>query len=140
MNVKDGLPDSPFNVDLLNNLNLVEQVHVDIRQRLILTTEDRLARILERNLKYAEKRYEWMAPMGILLTILTTLVSSSFRDFGLNSATWQACYVLAGLVCVVWLVRALMMARKTKSVDDILNEITSKSSIIGGDSTTSQNE
>ena len=101
-------------------------VHVNVGQETIVITEDKVRLCL---LKYAERldeRKAWITPASVAVTIFLTLVTTSFRDFGLDASTWRACFIIALVLTVAWLVRAFLSLPSTPCIEDILNEMKEK--------------
>ena len=109
----------------IQQLVTVEQVHVNLSQAVIVTTEDKLELCLNKHLKRAERKYAWVTPAGICLAILTTLVTTSFKDFVLSANTWNALFILVGIASLVWLIVALNSARESVDTRDIIRELKS---------------
>jgi len=55
----------------------------------------------------------------MLITVLTT----DFKDGFLSRYTWQAIFIIVGILSLVWLVRVLLKIPKLKKVDDIVSEL-----------------
>jgi hypothetical protein len=70
-----------------------------------------------------EKKRGWIAPSGILITIVVALVTSTFRDkFGLDGATWRAIFILSGIISIGWLIRSIKEAWKSEKLADIVGQ------------------
>jgi len=108
MNTKKISPQpSIINTGSIENLIKVYKLHLNLSQEVIITTEDKIKLCLSEHLKRMEKRKDWIAPLGILLAIIVTLVTSSFEDVGLNYATWKAVFIITGLISFGWLIRSV---------------------------------
>jgi hypothetical protein len=109
----------------LGTLVDVSEVHLNVKQALIITTEDRVRIHLSSHLSKVEKRKAWIAPLGILLTIITTLITSKFKDANIifSASTWEAIFVIAGIFSLVWLLYAIRQACKSESIDDLINRL-----------------
>ena len=62
----------------------------------------------------------------LLVAIVTTLVASTFQDFGMDAAVWEALYVLCGLASVTWLWITGWQAWKLRSqggIDEIVKTL-----------------
>lgn len=57
----------------------VSEVHGDLSQEVVRITVDRLTLILHRHVSSVERRKEWIAPAGILTTLILTFVSTTFQ-------------------------------------------------------------
>ena len=99
------------------------EIFADLTQDVIVTTEDKLKLSLSKYQKGVERKMEWITPLSIFLTILTVLLTSSFRNFGLSSNTWEAIFILVGLGSFVWLIYSLRFAFKPLKIEDIIVEL-----------------
>lgn len=98
----------------------VEQVHVNVSQTLIITTEDRMNLWLSGVIKRTKRKSEWKAPLGLVIAITLTLTTTSFNDFILPSTTWYAIFLLVNIVSIIWVAISLRHFRRPL---DIANEI-----------------
>lgn len=98
-------------------------VHSNLDQEIIQITEDRLRLILKDHLDLVEERKSWLAPLGILIAILTAFVTADFRDAYFNAATWRAVFLIAGAMSFLWLVKSAYRAITSPSIDDIVCKI-----------------
>lgn len=101
-------------------------VHSNLDQEVIQITEDRLRLVLKDHLEDAEERKAWIAPLGILMAIVTSFVTATFRDFHFKAATWEAAFLIGGLLSLGWLVVAAKKAAKAPTIDDIVDKIKRK--------------
>ena len=73
----------------------------------IVTTEDRLFKILTMYQEILEGRKFWIAPLGIGATIIGTLVTTDkYRAFmGIPSEFWFAIFVVSLVACAFWFLK-----------------------------------
>jgi len=112
------------------SLQLVESIAVNVRQELIVVTRDKVELWMHQHLKAMEGRSAWLAPFGITLTIMLTLLTADFKDKGFKKETWQAFFLIGAVLSSVWLIRSLFSIRPRHSVDDVITEL--KASQAGG--------
>jgi hypothetical protein len=108
---------------LTNQLAQNTRVHFNLDQNAIITTEDKVRLVLLTHLSILEQKKSWIAPAGVFITILTSFVTTNFKDFLLPASTWEAIFLLSGVASFVWLVVALKQAYSAPSVDDIVSEL-----------------
>jgi len=108
---------------LTNQLAQNTRVHFNLDQNAIITTEDKVRLVLLTHLTVLEKKNSWIAPAGTFITILTSFVTTNFKDFWLPASTWEAIFLLSGVASFVWLIVALKQAYSAPSVDDIVSEL-----------------
>lgn len=99
------------------------EIFPNLNQQVIMTTEDRLRICLIENLKKAEKKYDWVAPLGILIAIIIAFITSSFQDVVLSSQTWEAIFIIGGIASFIWLLIALKHAFVKIDLDHIISDI-----------------
>jgi len=95
-------------------------------QVIIHITEDKLRLCLIENCSKMEKRRSWVAPFGIFVTILFTLVTSDFKDFGLSADTWRAIFVLTALISFIWFAYSCYQGRKSVKIEEIIHDLKEK--------------
>lgn len=113
----------PMTVALMSQFAQNTTLHLNLGQNAILTTEDKVRLILMTHLSKLEKKKTWMAPFGIFITILTTFVTTNFKSFMLIPATtWEAIFVIAGVLSFSWMVYTGIQSYRSPSLDDIVSE------------------
>ena len=103
-----------INIGKVESLVNVSDVHLNVSQEVIVTTEDKIRLCLSKHLNRMEKKKNWIAPLGILLTVIVTLSTSDFSDKLFKAATWQAVFVISGVVSFIWLIIAAKDAFKSE--------------------------
>lgn len=101
----------------------VRKIYRSIDLDVIVITEDKLRICLSGSFKKVEKKKDWIAPFGILITILVALATSTFQNFIFEGATWQAVFILSAVISGIWLVLSLNKARKSLRVEDIIRDL-----------------
>jgi hypothetical protein len=96
-------------------------VYLNLSQDYIVITEDKVKLCLIEHLSRMESRKSWIAPLGIVLTLLITFATTTFRDYaGLKAAAWQAIFIVATVLSVAWLLLTVKNALKSPSVEDVV--------------------
>jgi hypothetical protein len=70
-----------------------------------------------------ERKGGWIAPLGVLVTIVTTFCTVQFQKFFFSADFWQAVFIIAGLFSLAWLGKAIYQASGSASLDDVVNDI-----------------
>jgi len=96
---------------------------LNLAQGVIVITEDKVRLCLIKHLSRMEARRGWITPVGMLLIIIAAFATTTFRDFVLNSDTWQAIFIVTGLLVAAWLIRAIIVALRSPSVEDVVAEM-----------------
>lgn len=99
------------------------KLHLNLAQDAIVITEDKVRLCLMRHLQLAEAKRGWIAPAGVLLTIAATFATTTFHDYLVQAATWQAIFIVAGILDIVWLIRAITQAVRAPEIEDIVGEM-----------------
>ncbi|MBI2089225.1 MAG: hypothetical protein HYT78_10845 [Deltaproteobacteria bacterium] len=83
----------------MERLSEEQKQKINVKQALIVTTEDRVRIHLSGHLANVEKRKGWIAPLGILTTIVIALVTAEFKENSIlfSRATWEAIFVITGV-------------------------------------------
>ena len=105
----------------------VEGTHENISQVIIITTEDKLKNILNEYTYTQQDSKCWIAPLGIFLTLLGTLITSTPKDLLLPKEYWASLYGGAAVAAGIWLLvsgyKAWRAWKKSMSVEDIIERI-----------------
>ncbi len=105
----------------------IEELHLNIQQKLIIITEDKLKIKLQAHLNNVEKKKDWIAPLSVMITIALALVSTEFKDFLLTKETWKAFFILILILSIFWLLFTIKQAVKSSSIESFIEEIKSDS-------------
>jgi len=100
-----------------------DRVFMNTDSSYIGITEDKLRLCLMDYTKKAKKKYDWIAPLGILITIATTMTTTTFNHKVLSPHTWQALFIFVALASFVWLIIALRHIFLRISDDEIIRDI-----------------
>jgi len=98
-------------------------VHSNLDQEIIQITEDRLRLVIKDHLEKIEEKKAWHAPLGVLLAIVAAFVTADFRDAYFKAATWQAVFLITGVLSILWLIKTISRAANSPSIDDIVSKI-----------------
>jgi len=102
----------------------VAQVHSNTSLEIIEITSDKLRIIITDHIKRSEKINEWQTALGILLATVAALVTTEFKStFGVDGGVWKAIFIITTMVCVVWLVKALIRVFRAETVDHLISRI-----------------
>lgn len=101
----------------------VTNVHSNLNQEVIKITSDKLKLILKDYLTLMERKKEWLAPLGIFVTIMVVLTTTNFQKAYFSADTWQAIFVISAILSGGWLIKSGWQAIKSPSVDDVVEKI-----------------
>ena len=114
---------------LTSQLVNVEKVHINVSEEVIIVTEDKLRLCLIKYLQNLGKKRAWISPLGIFLTIIVALGTTTFRDIvigenmSISANTWQAIFIIASILSFGWLCFSIAQALKTKKIEDVVKEL-----------------
>jgi hypothetical protein len=99
-------------------------VHENTGVEIISIVEDRARLILMQHSDCIGGPRSWVGPLGVLLSALGTLLTSTFRNaLGLNSDQWFLVYLLISGASFLWLCRAVALAVRAATIDTIISEM-----------------
>lgn len=105
----------------------IKSIHSNVAQVVIHTTEDKLKNILNEYNYTQHDSKSWIAPLGIFLTLVSTLTTSTPNDFLLPKEFWHQVYGGAAVAAFIWFVasghKAWRAWRNPISVADIVERI-----------------
>jgi hypothetical protein len=88
-------------------------IHKNVGQEFVITTVDKVKLCLREHKEILTSRMEWLAPLGVFLALLTTLVAADFKDaFSLSKQDWRAIFIVGTIVSFLWLLRCIYRAVK----------------------------
>ena len=108
---------------LLEEFNNNSDIHFNINQQYIITTEDKMTITLTKLISKLEKKGRWKVPLGILVTIAVAVITTNFKSFIFPAIVWQTIFVVAVLSGLVWLICAAVKSRKQIGIEDVIAEI-----------------
>ena len=110
---------------LTSNLMQFSQVHINLTQDVIITTEDRLRGLLRDYEDCLSVKDRWWTPASVLITLVFVLSTSNFHDaLGIPQATWQAICIICTVLCVIWLIKTGFQAFSArKSIENVITDI-----------------
>ena len=75
----------------------IEQFHENLAQETVHITVDRLRLRLTEYSGALRAKHSWIAPIGIFVPVLITLLTANFEQAGLSPAAWKTIFVLAAI-------------------------------------------
>lgn len=102
---------------------LVRRIQYNVSQDLIVIAEDKIHRCLVRNMDAVGAKFAWHTPAGLLSAIVLAFTTADFRDFIVPKATWQAFFMLAGVLTSVWLIKAIRQSWNAPSRERLVRVI-----------------
>lgn len=118
-------PTDPVGINLGVN-KLIERVDTNVTQQIIVTTADKARLCLIDALQRIERRNAWIAPAGVLATLIVVFPTTTFQDFlGLSREYWKALFSIITVATVIWLFVCLVRIRKSLTIEQIVDRLRS---------------
>ena len=96
------------------------KIYKNVSQNIIHVTEDKTRLYLLEYRNALKAQNDWMAPAGILITLIATLIVSDFKPFlSLEPGVWKALFIFISLASLYLLVCAIFKARTVRDKSDI---------------------
>lgn len=105
----------------------VDQIHNNTSQEVIHITADKLKLALMGYLDCLAKKNAWHVPLSLFASAVVVFFTSTFKDFlGVKADQLQVGFFIFAVGCLIWLVRAVYGARKSMSVEELIEVIKNK--------------
>lgn len=98
-------------------------IHLNIDQQYIITTEDKIKIALSKLVDRLEKKGRWKTPLAILITIITALLSATFNAFLFSAIIWRTIFVLGAMLSFCWIIYTLWKSRRQIGIEDVIAEL-----------------
>ena len=99
----------------------------NISQEVITTTSDKIELCLIKHQNELVAKNGWIAPVGLLIALVTALVTADFRQFlGLSPDTWKALFIFGAVLSAVWTAWSLIRLyqfRNKGGINNIIEEL-----------------
>lgn len=108
--------------NLLKMEEVTDEISVtkNIRSTIICVTEDKLELLLKEFCSDVEKKREFVTPLSLILTIIATLTTATFKDTRLMSASVaQALFIIVLVICFGWFIKSFISSVKSSKKTDI---------------------
>ncbi|MEE9648680.1 hypothetical protein [Enterobacter soli] len=100
-----------------------DDISTNLQTGVIVVTEDKLIRILEKDRERTKQNLAWSTPASFLITLIIAILTTEFRmKWGMPAETWQALfYIGTGVAALITLIFVIKMKKKT--IEELLKEI-----------------
>ncbi|HEI9902728.1 TPA: hypothetical protein SLN78_001049 [Serratia marcescens] len=82
---------------------IVRQTKVEV----IVISDDKLHIILTNCLGNITRLNQWATPLGILVTLAVTMLTTNFKAFILSASVWEAMFWIITMLNIVWLIKSI---------------------------------
>lgn len=92
------------------------KVHSIHSRKLIMTDHDKIYVCLSEHLKEISMKRSWITPLGIFITIIATISTTTFKPiFGVSSGIVFAIFVISGIFVFFWFIWSFYRDLKSKA-------------------------
>lgn len=100
-----------------------DDISTNLQTGVIVVTEDKLIRILEKDRERTKQNLAWSTPASFLITLIIAILTTEFRmKWGMPAETWQALFYIGTAVAAL-ITLILVIKMKKKTIDELLKEI-----------------
>ena len=118
--------DSSINIDSDSSKRFIDKRRSNIKSDFIEITHDKLENILLKHLHRLKYRREWVAPLSIFITLLVTILTVTFNDFGLKAEEWKSIFIICAFLTFIWLIYSIILLIKywnSTTIDSLIDKI-----------------
>ncbi|NOR48414.1 MAG: hypothetical protein GQ533_10295 [Methanosarcinaceae archaeon] len=118
--------DSEISFSVDDSDKFIDKRCSNVKSDLIEITHDKLENILLKHLHCLKYRKEWMAPLSIFITLLVTIITVTFNDFGLEAEVWEAIFIVCALFTFILFMRSIILLIKywnSMTIDSLIDKI-----------------
>lgn len=100
-----------------------DDIYTNLQIGVIVVSEDKLVRILEKDRERIKRNVAWTAPASFFISLIVTILTTDFKNkWGMPAETWQALFYVATAISVLFIIIFCFKVKK-KSIDDLIKEI-----------------
>jgi len=109
-----------LSVDFGDELSKNLTIHKNVKQEIIITTEDKIKLVLISTKEILSAQRDWVTPFGLLISFIATLITADFKDaLGLKKEVWDAIFILLTIASSVWLMWSFYKLYKNWGKDNL---------------------
>jgi hypothetical protein len=99
--------DSTESKQLIKNVKTCD----NLDQTVVRITEDKIKLILQEDFKKIDDKKSWIAPFGILISLIAAYFTTDFKNaLSVPAQTWQAVWIISMLIIFGWLAVSVIKA------------------------------
>lgn len=99
-------------------------IHTNIKQRIIVTTEDKIELCLMRYRSAFESKARWIGPFSAACSFLLALATARFEPkYGVDAPVWQAIFIILFLFFLGWTAKWVVSAFRSSNLNEIISEL-----------------
>ncbi len=118
-------PQSPGNFSVESEkVEINYTVTSNVTQEVVVITRDKIELCLIKHLKFMERKYSWTGPLGVAVSTITAIYTSTFKDaFHVTAATWKSMFGLVAIGSLVLFAYLFWKGIGAKSIEQIIDEM-----------------
>lgn len=113
--IVEKIDDIPvLTAEMISESGIAVTKTIVVESEIIATTKDRLVVALDYALRKGQLRSAWLAPFGVLVSIIAVLAAAEFNDFILDACVWRAIFILGFAVFLILTVALGLIGYKAR--------------------------
>ena len=118
--INQRTPITQSNIQINEEIFESSNIYTNISQEIVITTEDKIRLCLLEYKDVLKAQREWIAPAGIFIALVTTLIATDFKQLlNLSPDVWKALFIFCSIICFLFLLKALRDVLKYRGYRDI---------------------
>lgn len=115
---------APGELNLVHHIAESSNVVMNVRTDYVVTTRDKIEIALRRKLPLFLRRTAWVAPLSLLIGLVTAIITSDFKKFmGVSEEVWSTFFVVGAFLAGGWLLKAFAQLFRSAKLEDVLDSI-----------------
>ncbi|EFM0289378.1 TPA: hypothetical protein ACIYWE_004284 [Escherichia coli] len=103
-----------------------DDISTNLQVGVIVVSEDKLVRILEKDRERTRKNMAWTAPASFFITLLVAILTTDFKTrWGMPAEAWQALFYFGTFLSAMFAVFYFFRVKR-KDMSELIEEIKGK--------------
>ena len=121
------MPESEENIPsrdiLLGYLAEQNEFSMNVEQKYLVITKDKLYIHLNKTVDNLKKRHVWTTPLSIFISLLIVILTANFKDIIFTASAWKAMFIIGACLMFIWLVIALIRCSPSETISQIIERM-----------------
>jgi len=120
MNKKNEPIDQP---EVESNFSVQQKMYIET-PTMIQISEEKLKNWFLKYRKRLEIRHSWKIPLGILVPLIFTIMTTNFKDIlGIKASNIRIVWIVVIFIIIIWLIKSIINSLKSENIDKIVREL-----------------